>query len=300
MHEYPPPRQRGLLLHGFLILTLLAALVIALWQLFQVTVGPSFTIFVVVALGAFIGLPFLGYRAFALWKARYTLDRDNLRIEWGLRGEEVPISDVEWVRSPQDLTSPLRLPMVRMPGAVLGTRRHPDLGDVEFLAADSGKLLLVATAKQVFAISPADTAGFINTFQHAIEQGSLAPGTSHSQYPSFVLSLAWDNMLARYLWLTGLFLNIGLLAWVTATIPGMESVTLGFSPSGEPLVVPALQLIILPIMSILLYITGFIAGLYFFRWEEYKTLAFILWGAGTFTSFLFLTSVMLLLNTPLT
>jgi hypothetical protein len=189
--------------------------------------------------------------------------------------------------------------MVRMPGAVLGTRRHPDLGDVEFLASDSGKLLLVATARQVFAISPADAAGFINSFQHAIEQGSLAPGTSHSQYPSFVLSLAWDNLLARYFWLAGLFLNIGLLAWVTAAIPGMDTVALGFSPTGEPLVVPAVQLILLPIMSLLLYVTGFIAGLYFFRWEEYKTLAFILWGAGAFSSLLFLVSVLVLVNTPI-
>jgi hypothetical protein len=299
MFEFPPPRQRGLLLHGFLIVVVLAALVIALWQVFQVSVGPSFTIYVVLALGSFLALPFLGYRAYALWKARYTLDRDNLRIEWGLRGEDVPISDVEWVRSPQDLSTPLRLPMIRMPGAVLGTRRHPDLGDVEFLASDSRKLLLVATARQVFAISPADSAGFVNNFQHAIEQGSLIPGTSHSQYPSFVLSLAWDNLLARYLWLAGLFLNIGLLAWVTATIPGMDTIALGFSPAGEPLVVPAVQLILLPIMSLLLYVTGFIAGLYFFRWEEYKTLAFILWGAGAFSSLLFLVSVFILLNTPI-
>ncbi len=299
MHEFPPPRQRGLLLHGVLILVLLGLLGFALWELFQAEVGPSFTIYVLLVLGAFISLPFLGYRAFALWKANYTLDRDNLRLEWGLRGEDIPISDVEWVRSSHDLATPLSLPMLRMPGAVLGSRQHPDLGEVEFLASDSGNLLLVATAKQVYAISPADAAGFVSSFQHAIEQGSLAPGIGHSQYPSFVLSLAWENMLARYLWLAGLFLNIGLLAWVTVLIPGLETVALGFTPTGEPLVVPAIQLIILPILSVLLYVTGFIAGLYFFRWEEYKTLAFILWGTGAFSSLLFLISVLVLLNTPI-
>jgi hypothetical protein len=65
------------------------------------------------------------------------------------------------------------------------------------------------------------------------------------------------------------------------------------------LVVPAVQLILLPIMSLLLYVTGFIAGLYFFRWEEYKNLAFILWGAGAFSSLLFLVSVLVLVNTPI-
>jgi hypothetical protein len=297
MHEFPPPRQRGLLLHGFMILILLSLLAFALWELFQATVGPSFTVYIVVALGAFISLPFLGYRAFALWKANYTLDRDNLRLEWGLRGEDIPVSDVEWVRSSRDLATPLLLPRVRMPGAVLGSRRHPDLGDVEFLASDSGRLLLIATARQVYAISPADAAGFVSSFQHAIEQGSLVPGTGHSQYPTFVLSLAWDNMLARYLWLTGLFLNIGLLAWVTVLIPSLETVALGFTSTGVPLVVPGIQLIILPILSVLLYVTGFIAGLYFFRWEEYRILAFILWGTGAFSSLLFLISVLILLNT---
>jgi hypothetical protein len=299
MHEFPPPRQRGLLLHGVLILFLLIMLAFALWKLFQLTVGPSFTIYIVMALAAFIALPFLGYRAFALWKARYTLDRDNLRIEWGLRGEDIPVSDVEWVRSSHDLATPLPLPVIRMPGAVLGTRRHPDLGDVEFLASDSKRLLLVATAKQVFAISPDDAAGFVTSFQHAIEEGSLAPGTSHSQYPSFVLSLAWESLLARYFWLAGLFLNIGLLAWVTVLIPGMQTVALGFNPTGDPLVVPSVQLIILPILSVLLYFTGFIAGLYFFRWDEYKTLAFILWGAGAFCSLLFLISTLILITSPI-
>ena len=298
MQEFPPPRQRGLLFHGGLILILLIMLVFALWNLFQVTVGPSFTIYIVMVLAAAITLPFLGYRAFALWKARYILDRDNLRIEWGLRGEEIPVSDVEWVRSSHDLATPLPLPIIRMPGAVLGTRRHPDLGDVEFLASDSSRLLLVATAKLVFAISPEDVSGFVTIFQHAIEQGSLAPGTSHSQYSSFVLSLAWESMLARYFWLAGLFLNIGLLAWVTVLIPGTQQVALGFTPTGESLIVPGVQLIILPILSVLLYFTGFIAGLYFFRWEEYKTLAYILWGAGALSSLLFLVSSVILVNTP--
>jgi hypothetical protein len=299
MHEFPPPRQRGLLMHGGLILIFLLMLVYALWNLFQVTVGPSFTVYIVMALAAFISLPFLGYRAFALWKARYTLDRDNLRIEWGLRGEDIPVSDVEWVRSSLDLATPLPLPITRMPGAVLGTRRHPDLGDVEFLASDSRRLLLVATAKQVFAISPDDATGFVTSFQHAIEQGSLAPGTSHSQYPSFVLSLAWESMLARYFWLAGLLLNIGLLAWVTVLIPSTQQVVLGFTPTGDSLIVPGVQLIILPILSVLFYITGFIAGLYFYRWDEYKNLAFILWGAGAFSSLLFLISTMVLVNIPI-
>ena len=65
------------------------------------------------------------------------------------------LNDIEWVRPVNDLTHPLRLPPMSVPGATLGLRRHPDLGVIEFIASDQKNLLLVATAKRVFAISPA-------------------------------------------------------------------------------------------------------------------------------------------------
>ena len=111
------------------------------------------------------------------------------------------------------------LPLFHLPGAITGLRRHPDLGQVEFLASDARGLLLVATSKRVFAISPQDTTGFMQNIQHAIELGSLSPAVPQSVYPTFVVVQAWESMLARYLWLAGLFLNIGLLGWVTLAYP---------------------------------------------------------------------------------
>jgi hypothetical protein len=75
-----------------------------------------------------------------------------------LRVEDIPLSDIEFIRSSDDLTTPLALPTLRLPGGLIGMRRHPDLGAVEFLAADPKKLLLVATAKRVFVISPENPA----------------------------------------------------------------------------------------------------------------------------------------------
>jgi hypothetical protein len=297
-NEFPPARQKGLIVHFVLIAMLAIILVIAVGQVFQSEVGPTFTIYFLLALATFFPLPFLGYRAYALLRANYTLDRETIQIIWGLRLEEIPVSDVEWVRSAHDLLFPLPLPFIRLPGSVLGARRHPDLGVVEFLASDANNLLLVATARQVFAISPADPAGFVNTFQRTIELGALSPGEASSQYPSSVVAQAWKYLLVRYLWIASLFLNIGLFIWVTILIPSLQQVPLGFTGTLAPLVVPGARLILLPLLSGLLYLLSLLSGLYFFRWEEYRVLAFILWISGALSAFLFLISVLFLLTTP--
>ncbi len=55
---------------------------------------------------------------------------------------------------------------------------------------------------------------------------------------------------------------------------------------------------IFPVASLLLAVAGWIAGLYFYRWERERTLAFIVWGSSTFTSLLFLLAVLFIITTP--
>ncbi|MGZ6286405.1 MAG: PH domain-containing protein, partial [Ktedonobacterales bacterium] len=105
----------------------------------------NFVIYLLVGLVAFAPIPLLGYRAFALFRAEYVLNRDSLELRWGLRDEEIPLMDIEWVRPIEDLAFPLSLPSAVLPGALLGLRRHRDLGIVEFIASDRRNLLLVAT-----------------------------------------------------------------------------------------------------------------------------------------------------------
>ena len=281
------------------MVVLAATCIFALWRLSQTGVGPAFSLYVLTAVLSFLPLPFLGYRAYALLRSDYLLNRNMLRIRWGLRVEDVPIADVEWLRSPAHLTEPLRLPPLRLPGAVLGRRVTPTLGEVEFVASETGKLLLVATARRVFAISPDDPTRFAASLQHAIEMGSLAPGAAQSQYPSFLLVEVWSVPAARYLLLTGIFLNVGLLGWVTAFIPRLDAVPLGFSARLQPLgPLPATQLILLPTLSIVLFLAGTLAGFFFYRRPAERALAFILWGAGAASALLFNIAVLILLTTP--
>jgi hypothetical protein len=297
MTDFPPPR-RGLTLLAALIIVLatLAALFAVLAS--QEPIGFRFTIYILVAAIAFFPLPFLAYRLYSLNRANYSLDRENLTLTWGLRVEQIPVSEVEWVRPLEALASPLRLP-IQLPGTITGFRRHPDLGPVEFLASDAKALLLVATSRRVFVISPQDTTGFMQSIQHAIEMGSLSPAAPQSEYLTFVVVQAWESMLARYLWLAGLFLNIGLLAWVTLLIPSLGHIPLGFLPSGaagEP--VPAAGLILLPVVSLFFYIIGWVAGLTFYRRPGHRPLAHIVWASGVFSTLLFLVAVMFIVTTP--
>ena len=299
MNEFPPERQRGLVIHALLIVILGAISLTMFWFVFQAPVGLLFTLDILAALLTFIPLPILAYRAYALTRGNYTLDRDNLRLVWGLRVEEIPVANVEWVRPVQALATPIALPWFRLPGSLLGTTLNADFGVIEFLASETDTLLLVATARRVYAISPADPAAFTAAFQRAIEMGSLSRVEAHSQFPSFVVVIAWESVLVRYLWLAGSFLNVGLLVWVTVLSPGLQRIPLGFTPAGTPQdAVSGVQLILLPILSALLFITGWLAGLFFYRRRDQRVLALAVWSSSVVSAFCFLLAVFFLITTP--
>jgi hypothetical protein len=294
-----PPVRRGQALHTTLIVILAVVTVVFGWLASQQPIDLLFTVYILLAGLAFYPIPFLAYRSYALKHSNYTLDRDKLTITWGLRAELIPVSNIEWVRPLAAVVGPLPLPWLRLPGSVLGVRRHPDLGQVEFIASDAKALLLVATGRHIFAISPEDQMGFIQNIQRAIEMGSLSPAASQSVYPSFVVVQAWASALARYLWLAGLFLNIGLLAWVTLITPLLRTVSLGFLPSGLPRTPSSgISLILLPIVSIFFFLLGWVAGLILYRQEDRRPMAHIVWAGGVVSSLLFLVAVMLIVTTP--
>jgi len=297
--HFPPSRRFGLIVHGIIILVLGGVSGFGFLNLTRSQVGPSFVIYLLAALLAFAPVPFFGYRAYALLKADYYIDRDSLAMLWGLRLEDIPLTDIEWVRPASDLTSPLLLPLFRLPGAILGTRRHADLGLVEFIASSTRNLILIATSKRIFAISPRDAVSLVRTFARATELGSLTPAEPKSVYPSFIITQAWESPVARFLWVSGFLLNLGLMVWVGVLIPSLTQVPLGFNAFGAPNnTTSSVRLILLPLISALMFITGLFAGLYFYRWENHRPLAFIIWISSTLCALLFLMAVLFLVTTP--
>jgi hypothetical protein len=295
---FQPSKRNGLLFHGTLLIALAVLSTWGFFNLSHTTVGENFVTYLLIGLIAFAPIPWIGYRAYALLRAEYILNRDGLELRWGLRDESIPLNDIEWVRPVNDLTHPLRLPSMSVPGAILGLRRHPDLGVVEFIASDLKNLLLVATAKRVYAISPAQPLDFTQTFARAIELGSVTPAQPKSLYPSFIIAQAWENGLIRYLWLASLFLNLGLFVWVSLIIPSYPNIGLGFNPDGTVNAVPSVQLIIVPLISTLLALAGWLTGLYYFRWDKTHTVSFILWISSALESLSFLIAILFILSIP--
>jgi hypothetical protein len=295
---FPPSKRSGLIFHGILLIVLVATSTWGFINLSREPVGLNFVIYLLVGLITFAPLPLIGYRAYALFRAQYILNRDSLELRWGLRDEEIPLMDIEWVRPIEDLTYPLKLPSPVMPGALLGLHRHRDVGIVEFIASDKKNLLLVATAKRVYAISPADPVEFIQTFSRAAELGSLSTALPKSIYPSFVLAKAWESGLVRYLWLAALFLNIGIIVWTSLLIPSLSRVAFGFGPGRTADAVPSSQLVILPLLSAFLALTGWGAGLYYYRWEKQRVISVIIWTSSALASLLFLIAVLFIISTP--
>jgi hypothetical protein len=113
------------------------------------------------------------------------MERDGISLRWGLREEDIPMDIIRWVRPAKDLNFPP--PRLRLPGAILGVHLLGDGTQVEYLASQLGSLVIIATSRRYFAISPADPDGFLRIYHHFAEMGSFTP-LSAPVYPSFLLA----------------------------------------------------------------------------------------------------------------
>lgn len=278
------------------LVVLLAAGAFGLWQASQADVGPVFLIYLLLPLLAVILGPILAYHAYALYRASYTVERDGLRLRWGLRVEDVPMNEVLWVRPSEDMSRHLPAPLVRFPGAVLGRQNIPGLGDVEFLAVSTEGIVLVATTAKTFALTPEDPQAFLHTMRRAMEYGSLTPIRAYSVYPTFLAGRVWTEPVARGLLLAAGIFALLLFVGVSLVIPGREQIAWHFDPSGQPTeLVPAVRLMLLPVLNALLLLVDVLAGMFFFRWEERRYLAYLLWGGAAVTPLLFMAAIFTIL-----
>jgi hypothetical protein len=260
-------------------------------------VGLTFLLYLSPFLIALPLVPYLIYRLNNLENASYTLERDSLRLRWGLRLEAIPMINVQWIRPSSDLQQSIRLPALRWPGAVLGTRRLPGGTTViEFMAAQSRDLLVIATSSRFFAISPANADEFLQAYQHFTELGSLLPPAPQSVRPTILVTRLWQNRPARYLILIGGLLTLGVLIWVSLAIPELEQINLGFTPSGTPRPpIPSIRLMLLPILNGFAYLVNLFWGLAFFRRPKTQPLAYLLWVTSIVVSIFFLVAVYFIL-----
>jgi hypothetical protein len=280
-----PNRLRGILFHSAAIVLLLSLSIFALISGLEQQIGGYFILFLLLAVLFFVPLPPLFYSAYALLRARYFLERDGLHLRWGLRVEDIPLREVEWVRPADDLPIHLPLPRLSWPGALVGTVKTDELGVIEYLASSRAGLLLVATHSRVFAISPNNPQDFLQAIEKSFEMGSLSPIPAKSVLPAAYVAQVWETRPARILIMSGLILALGLFIAVSLAIPTRPTASLGFSPNGQPLSPgPSAQLILLPILALLFYLVDLAFGMVFFRRPTYRSLAYLMWSSSILTT----------------
>lgn len=303
-----PPRRPGLVLLGSAMLVLAGGSALAFYITFQVGETRTFLASLTLGVVLFAPLLLLGYQAYALSNASYSLERDGLLIRWGLRLEDIPLPEIEWVRPAADFAGRLPMPWPRWQGAILGVRHSEALGTVEYLAADPARMLLVATPKRLYAISPADPIAFLSAFRRANELGSLSPLRAQSANPILLVSSLWADSLGSILVLGGMAVGLALLAWVSLAIPTHATLALGFNPNGTPADPgPAARLLLLPVLNGVYFIVDLLGGLFFYRRatgvtaierhfslveaRAFRLLAYLLWASGLLSGVILLVGV---------
>lgn len=294
-----PARTTGLILHAGILLILLAGVTIQLITAFTSNVGWRLIFFVLGAVILFAFIPFAAYRGYALLHATYTIEREGLRVRWGLRSEDLPLPEVTWVRPASDLTIPLKLPLFSVPGAILGYSEHPELGKVEFIASSVHDLVIVSSINKTLVLSPEEPVEFSNRFQRAIEMGSLSPIEPYTAKPAAYLSQVIESRSSRGL----IFLSIGLvlllLALTSILFPLRDFISLGYDANALPLEpVQSSRLLLLPVIGILFVFINLVSGLFFHRRLETRASSYFLWAAGSVTTLLLLLAVLLMVFRP--
>jgi hypothetical protein len=89
--------------------------------------------------------------------------------------------------------------------------------------------------------------------------------------------------------------NLILFGGVSLLIPRLGTASLGFYSNGAPLPPgPAEQMLLLPILSAMIFLTDLGAGLFFYRRKSYQMLAYILWGSAVVTAVLLIIAALLI------
>lgn len=291
-NEFAPPRRNGIILQVGMILVLVTAGGYFFLLAVNDTTGVDFLLHMVIALVLMAPLPLIIYRLYALVNGVYYLRRDGLLIRWGLRREDIPLNKIEWIRPAGELGFRLRVPWLRWPGAIIGSRKAPELGQVEFIAADAAHMILVATPEKVYAISPVETNQFMSAYRKINELGSLSPLAAQSVYPTILLGRVWEDRLARLLILISFVIGIILLGVVSIAIPNLDVIS-WIVPGTTA---PAERLLLLPILMAMIWLINLVLGILLFRQgKDLRIASYLLWGNSALTGLILLAGGLLLI-----
>ncbi len=301
--SFTPPRLIGLLIGSLLLTVLLGGAAYGAAQLASAAISPWIVVWVLLPL---LGMPLaalVAYRLYGLLTARYRLDRNGFYLTWGLARDQIPLAQLEKPRLVQGLPGRW-LPRGGLwwPGCVVGRGAVEGVGRVEFFAATPPQgMVLLTSGERHLVISPPDPMDFMDAFTQAVRLGSLEPIASVSQRPDFLFNRLWADRAARLLILLGLTFSLLLLGYLALRAPGLPGrVAFGFDPTGRPDPwAPPGRLLLLPLIGGLCWLVDLAAGVWLYRRDGERALAYVVWGAAAFVALLLWGAAFLLLSVSL-
>ncbi len=292
VYIFEPIRRGGEWFHAVAILVLIVGAVGWAWRSIQVNISEQFLVTLIPLVIFLVLILYLVYKLYSLENARYSIDRNQIILQWGFRIESIPMSDIQWVLLEEDLKTKIPKPLRRWPGAVLGRRRMRDGTPVEFIASTSKSMVLIGTEEQIFAISPQSVNKLLSAYQTLTELGPLIQPEAQSLYSTSLISQIWRDDWARILIFAAILVTIVLSAWVLITIPNREEVSLGFTSSLVPRSpIDSIRLLLLPFINAMILLTNTLVGVILYRREDYHNFAYLLWGGSVFVGVLFLVAL---------
>ena len=233
-------------------------------------------------------LLFVGYRTYALARARYVLSRNALVVEWGGRRRVVPLAQVVEARKAADFENEVRPRGLHWPGNRVGRGVVEPLGPVEFLAAsDKPGLVLVrlsGAAVPWLALSPAEPQAFLDNLAAFQAEGPEEEIDAEDAQPAFARWDLWHDRLALGLLAAGLTSVVVLLGYLALIAPQLpEQIALHFNAQGQPdRFGPPAGLLILPVIAGLAWLVNALLGVWFHRGPRERPAAYLLLGAALF------------------
>jgi hypothetical protein len=289
---FHPPRRSGTIFQVILLVIFLAG---SFWYFNRVTgaqAGAGFGLNLALFAAFSLPLPVIGYRLYSLLRSSYSLQSGSIRLAWGLRVEDIPLEEITWVRTERELGHRLPLPILSWPGAVVGVRRMARKGRVEFMASRRRGLILVETTRRAFAISPEDPGAFLHSLQRVSEIGTLDPVHGESLRPAALVGSMWESRLARSLAAAMLAAAAGFTLWILFAVDPSPDLAYQLGETGRT--VNGSQLLLLPVLNGLFFLMDLLLGLFFFRKEERRPLAYLLWLSSLAVSVLLFMAVWML------
>ncbi|MEM7344941.1 MAG: PH domain-containing protein [Chloroflexota bacterium] len=189
-------------------------------QLFvaQSVSGPKFVYSLLILASLGIALYF-AYYAYAYAQLRYRLDRNGLRIYWGLSTIQIPITTIQEVYPSSPALLPDRFILgIPIPGWWVGKREQ-----TTFFASSLTTAVLIRTGNDDFVISPIGREQFVDAWQKRQSFGATQVWSQTYLAPfPFDLGL-WADRLGQRLFVGGILFYLILIGTIFVQYPTLAA-----------------------------------------------------------------------------